>query len=106
MLGYRRKIQHLQAARCARSRRRPRTCQADGAGLPLARQDASSGALTAASIGELQAAMASAAACEDFRVAAQLKTMLDVLGPRTADELRTDLEQYTSADASAPGALA
>ena len=68
--------------------------QGGGVGLPHARQDVS-GALTAESIRGLEAAMASAAARQDFRVAALLKTMLDVLGPRT-DHSSLDLQCYTS----------
>ncbi len=67
-------------------------------GLPVARQDAS-GALTEESIVELRAAMLSAAARQDFHVAAQLKTMLDVLGPpATDDSSALHIECFTSAD--------
>jgi hypothetical protein len=72
----------------------PRHDQGGGVGLPLARLDAS-GALLEESIVELQAAMASAAVRLDFRVAAQLKTMLDVLGPPDSS---LDLEYFTSGD--------
>ena len=70
--------------------------QGGGVGLPFAKQD-STGALTKASIIELEAAMASAAARQDFRVAAQLKTMLEVLGPRL-DERSLNIGYYTTAD--------
>ena len=49
--------------------------------LPVVRQD-ESGAMTAECLDELRGAMLEAAAEEDFRTAAQYKTMVDVLGPR------------------------
>lgn len=70
--------------------------QGGGTGLPLARHDAS-GALTEESIVELEAAMVAAAARQDFRVAAQLKTVLDVLGQQL-DKSSLNIECYTSAD--------
>ena len=49
--------------------------------LPVVRQD-ESGAMTQECLAELRGAMLEAAAAEDFRTAAQYKTMVDVLGPR------------------------
>ena len=49
--------------------------------LPVVRQD-ESGAMTSECLDELRGAMLEAAAAEDFRTAAQYKTMVDVLGPR------------------------
>lgn len=72
------------------------TLQGGGVGLPLARLD-ESGVLTDESICELEAAIASAAADQEFRVAAQLKSVLDVLGPRADDSL-LDLKRYSSTD--------
>ena len=57
--------------------------QGGALGFPLARQD-NSGQLTAESVAELTAAMTDAAARLDFRTAANLQTMLKVLGPKPA----------------------
>ena len=63
--------------------------------LPLARQDGH-GQLTPDSVQELGQAMAEAAARLDFRTAAALKTMLDVLGPKHEPP---PLSAFTSDDA-------
>ena len=48
--------------------------------LPLLHQDAATGLLTAQSVLELHTLTAAAASRRDFRTAAHLQTMLDVLG--------------------------
>ena len=69
--------------------------QGGGVGLPLVRQD-SCGRMTRSSTDELKALMEQAAAQQNFRLAAQLKCTLDVLGPDSDTPL--DLARYTSAD--------
>jgi ectoine hydroxylase-related dioxygenase (phytanoyl-CoA dioxygenase family) len=69
--------------------------QGGALGFPLARQD-NSGQLTAESVAELTAAMTDAAARLDFRTAANLQTMLKVLGPKPAP---VPLSAFTSDDA-------
>ena len=64
-------------------------------GYPLARQDGS-GQLTAESVAQLTDQMDAAARCGDFRTAANLQTMLKVLGPKSAP---VPLANFTSSDA-------
>lgn len=69
--------------------------QGGAVGFPLARQDGR-GQLTSESVAELTELMAAAAGRLDFRTAANLQTMLKVLGPQEAP---APLSSFTSADA-------
>eukprot|EP01049_Picozoa_sp_SAG25_P002081 SAG25_NODE_103_length_15482_cov_9.187415_11_plen_385_part_00 len=86
--------QHTAAAAVAAAT--PLPGQGASVGLPLARQDSHTGQLTPQSLTELAQAMATAADQLDFRTAAHLKTMIDVLGPRSRP---WSLADFTSADA-------
>lgn len=95
-------VQHL-AARTCDGGADDEVVQRQGGvvGLPLARQDARTGRLTAESVAELTERMASAATRLDFRTASHLKTMLDVLAPRSGALPIISTFASTSADKAA-----